>query len=805
MGNLLSDIRFALRSFLKSPGFTLAALVTLALGIGANSAIFSVVNSVLLEPLPFPRSHELFMVWENHEAKGGPREEWTGAAGFVDWRRENRSFSGMAAFTGWAPELAGFDQPESLIGARVAADYFGVLGVQPVVGRGFRAEEESAGKERVAVLAHGLWSRRFGSDPTLVGRTISLNGLPHTVIGVLPAEFRAPIIGDAEVFAPFVFDPVPDDRGNYFLQVIGRLKPGVSRQAAQADFDRLGAALAAAYPIDLKDVGLLLTPLLDRVVGPVKTPLLVLLGAVAMVLLIACANVANLFLTRATARRRELAVRSALGANRGRLVGQLLTESLLLALAGGALGMLLGSWGLDVLRVLAPAGSPRIEELAIDRTVLGFTFAVSVATGLLFGLAPALSASRPRLAAAMGEGSRGSSSGGNRLRGSLVVAELALGLALLASAGLLLRTLGSLSRVDPGFDPERLATGTLYFPQARFAQAAEAGALLDEVTARLLARPDVEAVGAVSVLPLSGSQIDVSFGIEGRMPAPGEELPTDFRAASPSYFDAAGIPLLSGRLFDSGDHAAAQKVALVSRAFADRYFAGEDPVGRRMRIGNVQNPEAPWWTIVGVVGSVRDNRLDRAPDPEVYQPLAQRPSRGMTLVVRAKTDPAPLLAALRDTVSAADPRQPVANLATMEELVSRSLAPTRFVVFLLLAFAGLALVLAAVGVYGVMAYATAQRAREIGIRMALGARGADVLNLVLRRGLTLVAIGLALGLVASLGLGRGLASLLYGVEPGDPATLATVSALLAAVGLAACYLPARRAARVDPVETLKSE
>ncbi len=804
MGNLLSDLRFALRSFVKSPGFTLAAITTLALGIGANSAIFSVVNSVLLEPLPFPSSHELYLLWENQEARNGPRQEWTCGAVFLDWRRENRSFSAMAAFGDWAPDLAGAGEPESLSGALVASDYFTVLGVQPALGRAFRREEETRGKDRVAVLSHGLWSRRFGADPALVGRDISLNGLPHTVIGVLPAGFRAPLLSDPEIFAPIDLDPVPDDRGNAYLRVVARLAPGVSRAAAQADLDRLAVRLATEHPTFLRDVEILPTPLLDTVVSPVRLPLLVLLGAVALVLLIACANVANLFLTRATARRRELAVRTALGANRGRLLSQLLTESLLLALAGGAAGLLLGAWGLDLLRSLAPAGSPRIEELAIDRTVLAFTFLLSVLTGLLFGLAPALGASRPRIAAVMSEGARGSG-GGNRLRGALVVAELALGLALLASAGLLLRTLGSLARVDPGFETERLAAGTLTFPQARFAQPAEAVTLVDEVMTRLRARPQVEDVGAISVLPLSGSQIDVSFGIEGRTPVPGDEPGADYRVASPAYFSTAGIPVLAGRGFDSGDHATAPKVALVSRAFADRHFASEDPIGRRMRIGSVQNPDSPWWTIVGVVGGVRDNQLDRAPDPEMYVPFAQRPSRQMTVVIRAKGDPVPLLAVLRETVTAADPRQPVSNLTTMNDLVAQSLAPTRFVAFLLMAFAGLALMLAAVGVYGVMAYATAQRTREIGIRMALGARGADVLGLMIRRGLTLVGVGLGLGLVASLGLGRGLGSLLYGVSPSDPATLAAVSALLAGVALAACYLPARRAAKVNPVETLKSE
>jgi putative ABC transport system permease protein len=578
--------------------------------------------------------------------------------------------------------------------------------------------------------------------------------------------------------------------------VIGRLRDGVDRQTAQADVDRVAALLAEQHPQSLGRVGVTLTPLKETVVGQTRPLLLALLAAVVLVLLIACANIANLLLARAAGRQREIALRGTLGAGHGRLARQLLTESLLLAVMGGTAGILLGGWGLDVLRWLAPAGTPRLEEVRLDGGVLLFGLAASLATGVLFGLAPALGLSRPRLAAALREGGRsGMAPGRSRLRATLVVTELALGLALLIAAGLLIRSLGALSHVDPGFRADHVAVGQVAFPASRFPDPGQAFAVFDQFIERLGAQPQARAVGAVTVLPLSGNQLDLSIGIEGRLPPPGEEQAADFRAATPGYFRTMEIPLKAGRLPDGGDGTQAPKVVVVSERFAERFFPGEDPVGKRLRIGNVQNPEAPWWTVVGVVGGVRDNQLDKLPDPEVYAPFAQRPSRSVNLVMRYEGATDSALRALREAVAAVDPSRPVARLGTMEELVARSLAPARFVTFLL----------AAVGIYGVVAYSVGQRSREIGIRLAIGAERVSILGMVLRWGMRLLVPGLLLGLAAAFFLVRLLASLLSGVQPADPATFASVSVLLALVTLAACYLPARRAARLDPVRTLKAE
>ncbi len=801
------DLRFALRSLAKSPGFTAAAVVTLALGIGANTAVFSVVDAVLLDPLDFPREDELYTAWEDLSARGGPSTEWTGRSVFRAWRDEPQSFAALTAVGGWNAALSGGDRAEVVPGAAVSHEYFRVLGLEPSLGRGFLPGEEVPGNDRVVVLSHGLWQRRFGADPAVVGSTVDINSEAFEVVGVAPPGLEPPIVSTAEIWTPLSFDPASDDWGNYYLRVIGRLAPGVGPAAADAELDAVMARIAEAQPADYAGTEVTLEPLRTTVAGPVRTPLLALLGSVVLVLLVACANVANLVLARAFGRDRELAVRTALGAGRRRLIHQLVTESLVLAALGGAAGALIGVWGTELLRDFAPPGTPRLDEIGLDGSVFAFTLGATVLTGLLFGLVPALLVSRSPLTVALHEGGRGGASGRrSRLRAGLVVAELALGLALLVGAGLLIRTLGALQQVDPGFVTEGVVAGQMSFPTARYPEIERVRSFVDRVSERLEASPGVEAAGAISVMPLSGSQTDVSFVVEGRIPPVGEEPAADERVVTPGYFETVRIPLIEGRWIGPGDDDGAVPVVMVSQELVRRAFDGESPIGQRMRVGDVRNPDATWWTVVGVVGGVRDNALSRHPDPEIYLPMAQAGSRFLQLVARSPSlAPDALGETMRQAVAQVDAAQPIANVVSVEEQVRSTLAPERFVTGLLSIFAALALALAAIGLYGVMAYAVGQRTREIGIRMALGARPGTVLGLVLRQGGLLLAGGLVLGTFAAWGVVRLLGDLLYGVERFDPATVGVMAAVLAATALAASWWPARRAARVDPVEALRSE
>ncbi|MEJ2312404.1 MAG: ABC transporter permease [Gemmatimonadales bacterium] len=806
MDSLLKDIRYSLRTLLRNPGFATVAIMTIGLGIGVNTAIFSVVNAVVLQPLPFPEPDRLVTVWEDLGRRGGPEQEWTGRSTFADWREHNRTFEAMTAVTDWAPNLTGSDRPERLNGARVSPGYFTVLGIEPAAGRDFLAEEETPGNHFVVIISHELWQRRFGGDPDVLGSSLTLNGAPHTVVGILRPGFRGPIVSGAEMWAPLPIDPTRDDHGNYFLRVIGRLASGVSFEAAGADMDRVAAGIAEANPLDYRDVGVALVPLRETVAGPVRTALLVLLGAVGLILLIACANVANLLLARASVRERELAVRGALGAGPLRLARQLLTESVILALAGGSLGILLGVWGTALLVRFAPAGLPRASEIGLHADVLVFALGASVLTGLLFGMAPVLSLPRSRYGSALREGGRGASSAaGGRLRNGLVVVQLALGMSVLTAAGLLLRSFAELRGVDPGFRVENTLSGRLFFSSARYEDPADIAVIVKQLEDRLGAAPGVASVGAVTVLPLSGLVHDINFGIETRMPEAGNEPAADLRRATPGFFETMGVPLLQGRVFDEGDRADALPVTIISESMAEKHFRDESPIGQRIKVGGVRNPESPWWTIVGVVGSVRSRALDRIPEPEIYLPVAQRPPRGLSFVVRAEGDPAALVPAFREAIWSVDADMPVSQLATLEDTFAASLAPQRFLAWLLGAFAALALLLGSVGIYGVMAYMVSRRTREIGIRMALGARPADVMRDTMTRGLALTAGGLALGAAGALAASRALTSLLFEISPTDPMTLGVVATLLAGTALFACYWPARRATRVDPMVTLRYE
>ncbi|MGD8869095.1 MAG: ABC transporter permease [Gemmatimonadales bacterium] len=806
METVIRDIGYALRSLRRNPSFVSVALLTIGLGIGINTAIFSVVHAILLRPLPYPESHELFTVWENLERRGGPPTEWTGRSNFLDWRERNRTFAEMSAVSGWAPNLTGIDRPEVLAGALVSPGYFKVLAVEPAAGRAFVPDEETPGNSSVAVLSHELWQSRFGGAPDVVGSNLTLDGQLYTVVGIMPPGFHGPIVTGADIWSPLPIDRARDDRGNYFLRVIGRLAPGVSREAAAADMNRLAALIAEEHPIDYRDVGTTLIPLQETVVGSAREPLLVLLGAVGLILLIACANVANLLLARASVRERELAVRSALGAGRMRLLRQLLTESLVLAVGGGVVGLGLGIWGTDALVALIPPGVPRAAEIGMHPTVFLFTVGVALATGLLFGLAPALVLSGSETSQALRERATVSRTArGERLRSALVVGELAIGMTVLAAAGLLLRSFVELRSVDPGFEVEGTLSARLFLPAARYPGGSQINAFLQELEERLRAVPAVHSFGAITVLPLSGLVHDISFGIEGRLPLPGEEPAADSRRATPGLLKALGVPLLRGRWFEESDREGTTRVAVINETLARRHFAGEDPIGRRIKVGGVRDPESPWWTIVGVVGSVSSRALNRAPEPEIYVPAAQQPARGWSIVVRADGDAAALAPPLRDAVWSLDPDMAISQLATLETVFAASIASERLITWLLAAFAALAVLLGAIGTYGVMAFRVSRRTRELGIRIALGARRGDVLGEVMRRGAWLTLGGLALGLAAALAAGQALSNLLFEVSPIDPLTLAGVATLLAATALFACYWPARRATRVDPLIALRSE
>ncbi len=807
METLRQDIRFAFRALRRNPGFTAIALLTVALGIGVNTSIFSVVNGVLLEPLPYPESGRLLTVWENQELRGGPANEWTGRTTFAEWRDRNRTFSGMAALTGWQPNLTAGERPDVLNGALVSPSYFSVLGVEPRQGRGFAAGEETPGNDRVVVLGHDFWQERFGGDEAIIGTSLTLNGEPHVVVGVAPPGFQGPIISNAQIWGVLPIDRSRDDRGNYYLRVIGRLAPGVTREAALSDMERIAAGIAEENPVDYRDVGVTLEPLRDTVVGPVRTPLFVLLATVGLVLLIACANVANLLLGRASVRERELAVRASLGAGRIRIARQLLTESMVLAIAGGLLGLGLGVWGTDVLVQLAPSGLPRASAIGLDAAVFLYGLGASVLTGLLFGLAPALGYASEASSLTLREGERGSTAAaGSRLRSALVVGELALGVAVLVAAGLLLRSFQELQHVDPGFRTDDALTGQITFSGADYPDASVLPELVRQLEDRLETSPGVRAVGSASLLPLGGNVNDVSFGVEGRLPEPGQEPAGDFWRATPGFFEAMRIPLLRGRYVDDSDRPDGLLTVVVSQSMVDEQFSDEDPIGKRIKIGGVRDPDSPWWTIVGVVETVRTRGVAATPRPEMFIPYAQRPGRALNIVLHTEGgDPSAYANTLREAVWDLDPDMPVSQVATLDEVFATSIASERFVSLLLALFAGLALVLGVIGIYGVMAFMVSRQTREIGIRMALGARPGDVLGRVMGQGAILTGLGIVLGLGGAIAAGRALSSLLFGVAPTDPLTLGGVTLLLGLSALFACFWPARRATRVDPMITLRTE
>ena len=803
MGKLMRDVRHGLRVLWKRPGFTLIVVLTLALGIGANTILFSLVNSVLLNPLPYAEPERLVFVAQHREG-----ESYDGVSydDYKDFRDRANSFAHLAAVSPqWTLTLTGVNEPVSLRGLYASANLFAALGVAPAEGRAFAAEEDRANAGRVVVISDGLWRRQFGGDASVLGRSVALDGQPHTVVGVMPAGFH--FSAEADLWIPLAQNPVIGrGRGVRLLSVFGRLREGLTREQAAGELGAVAARLEAEYPATNRGFSARLVPLHERVVGDARPALLVLLGAVALVLLIACANVANITLARAASRRREFAIRAALGAGRLGLMRQVLTESVLLAAAGGAAGLLLAVWGVDLLLSIGPENIPRRDEIGIDARVVLFTLAVSLATGLLFGLAPALRASRAELGDALKSGARaGEGPRAGRLRGALVAAEVALSIMLVAGAGLLVRSFTRLLDVNPGFRSENLVALGVLLPQSSYPEPQRRAEFYRRLEERLKAMPGVESVGAVTRLPLQhAGNITSTLLMEGRPDPEGARPEVDFRRAAPGYFQTTGVPLVAGRGFAEQDATDAQPVALVNEAMARKFWPGESALGRRIKLG--ANPEAsPWITVVGVVGNVRHLGLDSEPRPEVYRHLLTSPPTGPVVVVRAAADAESLIPALRAAVRELDRDLPAATARTMDEIVARSVAERRFLMLVLGLFAAVALALASVGVYGVVSNSVAQRTHEIGVRMALGADRRDVLLLVIAQGMRPALCGLALGIVAALALTRVMQGLLFGVGARDPVAFTAAALLLAAVALMACYLPARRATRVDPMNALRYE
>ena len=800
MQTLIQDLRYGLRMLLNKPGFAAVAVITLALGIGANTAIFSVVNAVLLSSLPYNDPARLVTVLHDDSKPVAP-------ANFFDWRDQNQVFESIAAAQYWTPNLTGRDRPEHLDALQLTADMFHLLGVNPSLGRTFIAGEDQPGNEHVVILGHRLWERRFGGDAAVVGQQITLDGESYTVVGVMPPNFQfAPFWATrAELWAPLNLATRIDDRGGQSLRVFARLKPGVTPEQAQAEMETIHQRLEQQYPESNKGLIVSVDPLLEKVVGKTRPALLILLGAVGFVLLIACANVANLMMAKAAARQKEIAVRTALGATRGRIIRQLLTESVLLALAGGAMGLLLAAWGIDALVALSPANLPRVQTVSLDRYVLGFTLAISVLTGVLFGLAPALHASKLDLNEALKEGERGSTEGKRSgIRRLLVISEIALALILLVGGGLMIRSFLRLQSIDPGFNPRNVLTMTVSLAGSQHSTSTKRLVFFDELLGRIESLPGVQSASGINHLPLGGDTWGIGFAIEGRpLPPPGERPGAVYRIVRPHYFQTMGATLLEGRDFTERDNESAPGVVIINETFARRHWPNEDPIGKRIRIAIDESGPRE---IVGVVKDVKQRDWTAEPQPEMYLPHFQAAApRYLTLVVRADSNPLNLAAAVEGEVWAIDKNLPVSEVRSMEEVIAASIAQQRFNVLLLGIFASVALILAAVGIYGVMSYSVTQRTQEIGIRMALGAQTSDVLKMVVGQVMKLVAIGIGAGLIGAFLLTRLLSSLLYQVSATDPVTFAVIALVLTSVALLACYLPARRAAKVDPMTALRYE
>ena len=822
---MLSEIKVALRGLAKSPGFTLIAVATLALAIGANTAVFSLINALLVRPLPYQQSSRLALIWEQFATQGLDRIP-VSPPEYLDLKKEFQSGTDVGAFNYQTFNFGGGDVPERISGAVVSPSLFPLLGIEPIKGRTFAQEEQGQGRDDVVVISQRLWQRRFNSDPMLIGKSLLLNGRNYTVIGVMPAKFEFPIplfgvqgnqfAERVEIWKPLAFTPLElKERYNRSYGLITRLRPGVSLVKAQAELDKIISNWIQTYRDNYSGggFGARIYPLQDQIVGAMRTGLAILLGAVVFVLLIACANLATMLLARASARERELAVRVALGAGRWQLVRQMLTESVALALMGAVGGLVLAVWGLELLKQIGARTVPRLAEVNVDPGVLILTAMVAVGTGILFGLIPAFVSAKPELTEALKEGGRSSTTGArrNQLRNALVIAEIALALVLLVGAGLLLKSYARIQNIDPGFDRRNVLTAEINLPEVKYPQRGSADfhdgkAMINfwnEVLRRVRHLPGVEAAGCTVVLPLSGSNTDSSFSIEGRTFRPGEPGPDEeIRIITPDYFRVLKTPLLTGRFFTESDNAQAPGVVIINDALAKKYWPNQDALGKRITFSDPRKPDVKWLTIVGIVHSIRHRGLDVDPAPEYYVSLAQRAESSMILAVRSRQDPRSLASAVRREIQSIDPDQPIANVRTLEAVTADSVAPRRMSMVLLAVFAGIALLLAGVGIYGVISYLVVQRTHEIGVRMALGAQRSDVLRLVVGHAAKLIGIGSLIGLALAFMSTRTLSALLYNVGAFDAGTFVFVTVTLAAVALLASYIPALRATRADPMVAL---
>jgi len=814
MTNLLQDIRHGLRILLKSPGFTAAAVIVLGLGIGANSAIFSVVNAVLLRPLPFQDSARLVQVWHVPPARSFPgmTQFSVSAANFVDWQAQNHAFEQMAIYSFSHLNLTGRDQPESLQGSAVSPDFFSTLRKQPMLGRPFTLEENQPGQDHVVILSYNLWKNRFGADTSIIGHQVSFDGQPYTVVGVMDSKFLFP--SWAQFWVPLAWtDQQRAVRGEHHYLVVGRLKPNIELAQAQSEMDTISSRLEQQYPEDDKGWGAVIVPLREQTVKEVRPALLILLGAVAFVLLIACANVANLLLAKTLGRRKELAIRAALGASRARVFQQLLAETLILSLAGGALGIFLAKFGIALTVNFLSSNLPKSTEISLDGWVLVFTLGLSLVTGIIAGVAPAMRLSKSDLNDALKQGGRTDSDSSNRsTRSLLVISEVALSLVLLIGAGLLIRSLWSLSNVDPGFDPHNVLTMTVVTPRHKFAHPVDQISFFNRALDQVRALPGVQSAGVIDNLPIDGGGSHQPVSIEGHpILAMADQPEIDTRLISPGYFPSMRIPLLRGREFNDSDSPDTHGVVIISQAMANRFWPNEDPLGKHLTMTFYPDKSRE---VIGVVADVKLDSLDALASPStVYMPLSQlsAPALGgwssfpLIVVVRTASPPYSLVSSTASAIHSIDKDQPITDVMSMDDFISRSLSQQRFNVLLLGAFAVLALLLAAVGIYSVLAYSVRKRVREISIRVALGAQISDVLRLVVIEGMKPTLFGIAIGLAVSLAVGPLLASLIYGVTPTDPLTFAAVSVILITVALLACIIPAFRATRVEPLKALREE